>query len=69
MRRSESLILADFASFDRVQGCFLNQLPLPIQVEDAWLSEGVKGRGLILMDRRARVHLSYDNASVQEVLL
>ena len=42
LRRSESLILADFASFDRVQEYVLNQFPLPIQVDDTWLGEGVK---------------------------
>jgi len=47
LKRPKSHILADFASFVRVQECVLNQLALSIQVEDAWLGEGVKWYDLI----------------------
>ena len=42
LKRLKPPILANFASFVRVQECALDQLPLSIQVEDAWLGEGVK---------------------------
>jgi len=47
LKTMQPQIMANFASCVRVWECVLNQLALSIQVEDAWLGEGVKWYDLI----------------------